>query len=70
MINRNKRIPKGFVGPAVNAGTGAVEQVVEDTLSEDSNPDNDKHVYKLNLLKKKQRYILFVPESGPMDHQL
>ena len=70
MVNKNKGIPKSVVRPAVNAGTGAVEQVVKDTLSDDSNPDNGKKAYKLNLLNKKKRYILFVPESGPMDNQL
>jgi hypothetical protein len=70
MVNKKKGIPKGVVRPAVNVGTGAVEQVVKDTLSDDSNPDNGKQAYKLNLLNKKKRYILFVPESGPMDNQL
>jgi hypothetical protein len=70
MVNNKKRIPKGLVKPAVNAGIGAVEQIVKDTLSEEKYPVNDRHAYKIDLLKKKNRYILFVPESGPMDNQL
>jgi hypothetical protein len=46
MVNKKKGIPKGVVRPAVNAGTGAFEKVVKDTLSDDSNPDNGKQAYK------------------------
>ena len=70
MVNNKKRIPKGFNKPSVNAGIGAVEQVVKDTLSEDNNPDDNKRAYKIDPLNKNKRYILFVPESGPMDTQL
>ncbi len=70
MVNNKKRNPKGFFKPSVNVGIGAVEQVVKDTLSEDNNPDDDRRAYKIDILNKNKRYILFVPESGPMDNQL
>ena len=70
MVDNKKRNPKGLFKPSVNAGLGAVDQVGKDTLSEDNNPDDTRHAYKIDLLNKNKRYILFVPESGPMDNQL
>ena len=49
---------------------GTVKKANKDTL-----PNSEKFgvagkAYNLNLLDKKRKYILFVPESGPMDNQL
>ena len=49
---------------------GAVKKADKDTLSNSEKSGDAGKAHNLSLLNKKKKYILFVPESGPMDNQL
>jgi len=67
---KEKKIPKAVVSPAVNVGTGTVERSINNMQGDDNKPD-DRQAYCLRCLnKKKRKFLLFVPESGPLNNQL
>ena len=70
MGNRKQRIPKGVFSPAVNVGTGTVERVIKNIQGDDNKPDEKQAYNLISLNREKRKYLLFVPESGPMDNQL
>ena len=52
------------------ANIGTVKQADKDTLPNSEKSGDAGKAYNLSLLNKKRKYILFIPESGPMDNQL
>ena len=70
MGNKEKGIPKGVVSPAVNFETGIVERSINNMQGDDNKPDDRQAYYLSYLNKEKRKFLLFVPESGPMDNQL
>jgi len=67
---KEKGSPKGVVSPAVNAGNGKVKRSINHIQGDDNKPDDRQAYYLSHLNKKKRKFLLFVPESGPMDNQL
>jgi len=70
MGNKKEEILKGVVHPAVKVGNCPVKRAIKNMQGDDNKPD-DKQTYNLSALnREKRKYLLFVPESGPMDNQL
>jgi len=70
MGNKKEKNSKGVVSPAVKFGTYPIKQAIKN-IQLDDNKTDDKQAHNLSSLHgEKRKYLLFVPESGPMDSQL
>jgi hypothetical protein len=70
MGNKKEKKLKGVVSPAMKFGACSIKQAIKN-MQVDDNKTDDKQAHNLNSLnREKRKYLLFVPESGPLDSQL
>ena len=60
MVNKQKEVRESLKRPVVIAGIDVAKEVSKEKLTGDNELKD----------RKKREWLLFVPESGPMDNQL
>ena len=60
MDNKQNEVPESLKRPVVITGVDVAKEVSKEKLFSDNEPKK----------REKRDWILFVPESGPMDNQL
>jgi hypothetical protein len=70
MGDKRDKTLKGDVSPAVKFGTCPIKQAIKNMQLDDNKTDDKQAHNPSSLNREKRKYLLFIPESGPMDSQL